>query len=209
LRRDLAGAALAGAGAALLARSVFNRSFRRLLGHNAAIHVEKTLRIDAPVSGLYEFWANPANYPKVFEHVSMVTRVGENTWEWTVRGPAGVSAGWQGSIVGKVPNELVAWKSLPGSLVGNEGVARFDPNDDGSTRVHIRLKYDPPAGVLGHLLAAAFGADPKHALDEDMARLKSLFEDGKTRLRRHRVNLAEITPQPAAKEAEAVRLAGT
>jgi uncharacterized membrane protein len=215
LRRDPAGAALAAAGAALATRAGFNRSFKRLLGvaGKGVFRVEKTMRIDAPVSELYEFWADPRNYPQVFAHVESVSKTGENTYEWRVRGPAGVAVGWEGSITATVPNELVAWKSVPGSQVGNEGVARFDPNDDGSTRVHIRLSYDPPAGVIGHLLAEIFGVDPKHALDEDMVRLKSLFEQGKTRVRGRQVTREEVEPRPHAgareKEAEAMRMAGT
>jgi len=41
--------------------------------------------------------------------------------------------------------------------------------------------YRPPAGVLGHYVASLFGADPKSEMDDDMVRLKSLIEIGKTR----------------------------
>jgi uncharacterized membrane protein len=42
------------------------------------------------------------------------------------------------------------------------------------------MGYTPPAGVLGHAVASLFGSDPKHAMDEDLARLKTLLEQGKT-----------------------------
>jgi uncharacterized membrane protein len=47
----------------------------------------------------------------------------------------------------------------------------------------VQMEYTPPAGALGHAVAKLFGADPKQAMDEDMVRLKSLFEDGKTTIR--------------------------
>jgi hypothetical protein len=35
--------------------------------------------------------------------------------------------------------------------------------------------------VIGHYLAALFGADAKHDMDDDLVRLKSLIELGRTR----------------------------
>ena len=183
-RRDLAGLAGTTAGMALLARAWTNTDLRRLVGlgrHAAAIELQKTLRIDAPVAELFEFWQNPENYPRVFAHVREVKKVGDNLYHWRVAGPAGSHVGWEGTITRMVQNELLEFRSVSGSLVGNAGVVRLDPNYDGSTRLHIRMSYRPPAGLLGHWIAELFGADPKSALDEDLARLKSLFERGKTR----------------------------
>ena len=39
---------------------------------------------------------------------------------------------------------------------------------------------NPPGGALGHLAALLFGADPRSEMDEDLLRLKSLIEEGKT-----------------------------
>ena len=36
--------------------------------------------------------------------------------------------------------------------------------------------YRPPAGILGRFLAELFGADPKKVLDQDLTRLKRIFE---------------------------------
>ena len=43
------------------------------------------------------------------------------------------------------------------------------------------MSYSPPAGVFGHALAWLFGSDPKTEMDEDLVRLKSLLEIGRTR----------------------------
>jgi uncharacterized membrane protein len=69
---------------------------------------------------------------------------------------------------------------MPGEAVRHSGVVHFEETQDGATRIDIRLTYKPPAGALGHAVAALFGSDPKRALDEDMVRLKSLLEHGKT-----------------------------
>jgi uncharacterized membrane protein len=58
---------------------------------------------------------------------------------------------------------------------------RFESVGDNETRVDIRLLYNPPGGVLGHLAALLFGADPKSAMDDDLMRFKSIIESGRTR----------------------------
>lgn len=40
------------------------------------------------------------------------------------------------------------------------------------------MSYNPPAGVLGHAVAELFGVDPKHEMDDDLLRMKSLIETG-------------------------------
>lgn len=194
------------AGAALLTRAASNRSWSGLAGLGGeaeGIKLQKTIRIEAPLSEVFEFWANPRNYPKVFAHVQEVRKIADNLYRWQVAGPAGTTLGWEGTITRLIPNQLLEWKSMPGSMVGNWGVARFDPNYDGSTRLHIQMSYEPPAGMLGHLVAELFGADPKSALDEDLARLKSLFERGQTRVHgtqvtRESLNLAHAKSAAAA-----------
>ena len=54
------------------------------------------------------------------------------------------------------------------------------PNPDGTTQIDVRISYNPPAGALGHAVAQLFGVDPRQAMHEDLVRLKSLLEDGRT-----------------------------
>ena len=105
---------------------------------------------------------HPENYPQAFSHISSVERIGENLYRWTVKGPVGIPIGWEGVITRMVPNTLVEWKSQPGSLIANSGTARFDPNYDASTRLHIRMFYRPPAGILGRF--AADGLRPQYVI---------------------------------------------
>jgi uncharacterized membrane protein len=44
----------------------------------------------------------------------------------------------------------------------------------------VQMDYVPPAGALGHAVAQLFGVDPRQAMHEDLVRLKSLLEDGRT-----------------------------
>ena len=151
-----------------------------LRGRRPAIDVEKTMTVNAPVQDVVELFTMPENFPRFMRHVKSVRRIGDNRWVWSVAGPAGVHFEWEGSLQRLVPNELVAWKSEEGASVQNEGSVTFETVAPGTTRLSIRLRYWPPGGLVGHEIARLLGDDPARELDEDMLRLKSLVERGKT-----------------------------
>ncbi len=170
-------------GGVLLARAVTNLPLRRffgLIGSRRAIRFQKTITIHAPIEHVFEFWSNPENFARVMEHVQEVKRTGDNRFRWTVSGPAGTSISWDSRIIQSVPNQLLAWRSELGSFIRSGGIIRFQPAEDGGTRVHVLMSYNPPAGAIGHALATLFGVGPKRVLDEEFVRMKSLFEHGKT-----------------------------
>ena len=75
----------------------------------------------------------------------------------------------------QVPNEIFAWKSVEGAAVENSGLIHFAPNEDGSTRVQVKLSYNPSAGAAGHMTTALFGVDSKTQTDADLMRMESLI----------------------------------
>lgn len=193
--RGVTGAALSTLGLGLLTRGLTNMQTRRLVGANAGrrvIDIHKTINVDAPVETVFEFWSHFENFPRFMEHLREVRRSGENLSHWVAQGPAGIPVEWDAEITQWVPNEVIAWKSVEGSPVGNAGIVRFQPNEKGGTRLDIRMTYNPPAGALGHAVAAFFGADPKHAMDDDLVRFKSLIEHGKTSAHGHSVRREEV-----------------
>lgn len=183
-------------GAGVLARALANLPARRLTGIGAgrrAIDVRKVINVGAPVEQVWELWSNYENFPRFMAHLKEVRRSEEGGSHWVAAGPAGVSIEWDAVTTAWVPNELLAWKSVEGSAVEHSGLVQFRTNPDGTTQIEVRISYNPPGGALGHGVAALFGSDPKRAMDEDMVRLKSLLEEGKTSADQGRVSLEEVT----------------
>lgn len=177
----LAGAALGAAGLGLLARAVTNLEYRRLIGVGAGrrgVDVQKTIRIDAPVAQVFEIWSRYENFPYFMRHVQEVRRLDEHSSRWVVSGPGGLRLEWEADLVSYVPNELFAWRSRPGSLIGHAGIVRFLANDDDTTTVDVKLTYNPVAGATGHAVLALAGADPRTQLDDDLLRMKTFIETG-------------------------------
>ena len=171
-------------GGLMAARAITNLPLRRLFGVVPgwrAVRFQKTVTIHEPVERVFEFWSNPENFSRIMNHIQEVKRIGENRFRWTVTGPGGTSATWDSRIIESEPNRLLAWRSEPGSSIRNAGIIRFESTADGGTRIHLLMSYNPPAGAIGHSLAKLFGVGPKEVLDEDLVRMKSLFEHGKTR----------------------------
>ena len=185
--------ALAGgiAGAGLLGRAVCNRELRDLVGIGdsaRAVEFDKAIHIQAPVQEVFRFFSDYEKLPRFMTHLKEVRDLGNGKYHWVAEGPGGISVSWDAEVTQSIPNKLLAWRSVPGSRVDTEGVVRFDQTLSGATRLSIHMWYKPPAGVLGHYVAALFGADPKSEIDDDMVRLKSLIELGKTRAHGVRVD---------------------
>jgi uncharacterized membrane protein len=182
-RRGVRGMSAAIAGAALVTRAATNVPLNRLTGTNRrrpAVDVQKTMMINASVAEVYAFWSLYENFPRFMSRVLEVTSSGDDPQRshWKVAGPAGAAVEFDAELTQTIPNHLIAWRTREGAPVTHAGTVRFDPETGGRTRVHIRMSYTPPAGWLGHGIAVAFGVDPKHSMDEDLVRMKTLIETG-------------------------------
>jgi uncharacterized membrane protein len=190
-------------GLGLLARALANVPLKRLLGLGAgphAVDIQKTIEIEAPVEQVFDLFSNNEDLRYFMPHVRFIrTRNGAHS-RWSVAGPLGLPVTWDIHVTERVPEERLAWRTLPGSIVQHAGVARFEPTDRGGTRLDIKMDYNPGLGMVGHLAASLLGVDAKHILDEDLVRFKSLLEQGKTTAHGETVTLdelAQIVPSPS------------
>jgi uncharacterized membrane protein len=185
-QRGLAGAALAAAGALLVGRAASNRQLRGLLGIGEewrAVDVHKSIRIHAPVEDVFALWDDFENFPSFMSHVLRVRRLegdGDNRWRWTVQGPRGTRVDFDAVVTAREANRLIAWQTDEHGTVKHSGVVKFIGNDDGTTTVDVKMSYNPIGGALGHAVAHLLGADPKQQMDDDLLRMKTYLETGRT-----------------------------
>jgi uncharacterized membrane protein len=179
-RRGMTGTALELAGLSLLARGLTNLDMRDLVGYSGGrgISVQETISIQAPVERVYAVWSDHENFPHFMSRVREVKHLGDGRYHWTVLGPAGMPFAWEGSITKQVPNQLLEFKSVPGAVIDQHGIVRFEPTAQGGTRLDVKMSYLPPAGAVGHVVATLFGADPRSEIIADLLRMKSFIETG-------------------------------
>lgn len=194
VRRGTLGALMGVKGLAMLTRSTMNRPFREIFGAGPeeSIVVQKTFHVDAPLDQVWSLWEHPENFPRFMDHLESVERVGDDTYHWVARGPAGADVEWRARVVERRPQELLSWESLPGSGIDTHGSVRFENGIDGGSRIHVRMSYHPPGGGLGHVVARLFHDDPRSAMNDDMVRLKSLLEDGRATAHHRTVERHEV-----------------
>jgi uncharacterized membrane protein len=144
-----------------------------------SIRVWKSLAINRPAEELYRFWRQLDNLPRVMSHLQSVQPRGGARSHWVAKGPAGASIEWDAEITADVPNQRLAWRSLEGSAVPNEGSITFKPSPAGrGTVVSVELRYGPPGGRIGAAIAKLFGEVPEQQIGSDLRRFKQLMETG-------------------------------
>lgn len=195
-RRGVTGTAMALTGLGLASRGIANKEIKKIVGVGSernALDFHKTININAPVEEVYRFWENIENFPRFMEHVKEVRAGGNGLSHWKVAGPAGTPVEFEAITTRKEKNKVIAWKSQPNEVVKSAGIVQFQPNPQGGTRVTVRMSYTPPAGAVGHAVASLFGVDPKKAMDDDLVRMKSLIEEGKTTAEGRQVKKEEVS----------------
>jgi uncharacterized membrane protein len=209
--RGVAGSILGAMGLGLVARAATNLPVDRLIGLGSAqrgIEVEKTISVAAPVDQVWELWSNFENFSRFMSHLHEVRKIDEGRSHWVAAGPAGVPVEWDAIVTDWVPNKFIGWTSVEGSTIDTTGQVRFQPVSENETRIDVRLSYSPPAGATGHAVASLLGADPKHAMDDDLVRLKSLIEEGKTRANGEPVHLEEVAAPSTGRRSPSSRKRG-
>lgn len=140
--------------------------------------VEQAIVIGRPRDELFRFWRQLDNLPRFMDHLESVTVLDEHRSHWVAKGPLGARVEWDAEIVHEIPDEILAWRSLPGSDVDQAGQVQFTPAHGGGTEVRVVLRYATPAGQAGATVAHLLGDDPARQIADDLRRFKQVTEGG-------------------------------
>jgi uncharacterized membrane protein len=100
--------------------------------------------------------------PHIFKYIESVQMSGPDRAHWKVKLPGGSTTEFDVEVYTDTPNEVISWRSLPGSEIQNAGSVRFKkaPGDRG-TEVHLTLEFVPPGGVIGKAITKLVGEAPQ------------------------------------------------
>ncbi|EIZ79864.1 cyclase/dehydrase [Novosphingobium sp. Rr 2-17] len=138
----------------------------------------EAVTINRSAEELFAFWRDPTNLVGVLDNVNAIEPIDANRSRWTVKAPAGREVGWESIITNEVPNQEISWQSAPGADVSNSGRIEFREVAGRGTVVRAVMSYDPPAGVVGQLIAKLFQREPRIQTRRDLRRFKQLMETG-------------------------------
>jgi uncharacterized membrane protein len=140
--------------------------------------VGRAVTINRPRAELFAYFRDFANLPSFMDNVERIDVIDDKRSHWVVKAPGGKTVEWDSVVTDEAEGEYIAWASEPGADIDNSG--RVDFRDAGArgTVVTATLLYDPPAGVVGKLIAKLFQREPAIQARRDLRRFKQLMETG-------------------------------
>lgn len=131
--------------------------------------------VKAPIDAVYEAWANFENFPNFMQHICTVTKTGDSSSHWVMAGPLNSRIEWDAETTRLEENKRVAWSSTNGDIK-TSGQVTFNELSNDEVEVTVMLRYIPPGGAIGDLVAGLF-ADPEGKLQEDLYNFKRYIEN--------------------------------
>ncbi|WP_380871727.1 cyclase [Sphingomonas sp. DBB INV C78] len=141
--------------------------------------VGRSVTINRPRDELYRYWRDLARLPSFMDNVERIDVLSAERSHWVVKAPAGKTVEWDAIITEEVEGERIAWTSAEGADVPNSGRVEFrDAQGGRGTIVSATILYDPPAGIVGKIVAKLFQREPAIQARRDLRRFKQLMETG-------------------------------
>lgn len=172
-RRSKSGVALAIAGGTLAyAGARTDRSPRLLVAQSSML-------LNTSAQDAYRFWHNFENLALFMPHLESVSVNGNGRSTWTALGPLNTRIVWDAEITSERENELIEWRSLPGSSVDVDGLVRFRPAPaNRGVILEARIRYRSRTAAVARALSSLFTRYPSFVLRQDLRRFKALIETG-------------------------------
>ncbi|WP_428331370.1 SRPBCC family protein [Mucilaginibacter sp.] len=141
------------------------------------VSIKSSFTVDKPRDVVYDFWRKLDNLPLFMNHLESVDVLDNERSHWVLKLPTGVAnVSWDAEIVMDVPNEIIGWSSLPGSIIDNAGKVRFRETENGGTLIDVLISYQPPAGGIGASLAHVLNPVFKNMVDKDVQNFKQFMD---------------------------------
>jgi uncharacterized membrane protein len=140
--------------------------------------IGRTVTINRPRAELYAYWRDFTRLPTFMNNVERVDILSPTRSHWVVKAPGGKLVEWDADLTDDRDGESIAWASAEGADVPNSGRIEFHDAGDRGTIVTATIVYDPPAGVVGKLIAKMFQREPAIQARRDLRRFKQLMETG-------------------------------
>lgn len=137
------------------------------------IIAEYSLVVNCHTNDLFNFCRNFENLPEIFTQIREIQVISPIRTRWFAVAPVGSAIEWEVDILTESADEWIAWHSIPGSAMVQEGQIRFEPMaDDGQTRMTVSIRYGSASPAISELLPSVFGKNPAEELARDLNRFQ-------------------------------------
>jgi len=132
-------------------------------------HVSEEIRVDCPVSEVYNQWTQFEEFPQFMSGIEQVQQRDDTHLHWKAS-VAGQTAEWDAEITEQVPDQVIAWRATEGAQ--NTGRVEFEA-EDGATRVRLDMDVEPQG--IAQQAGDAMGM-LESQVRQDLHRFKQLIE---------------------------------
>jgi uncharacterized membrane protein len=120
---------------------VYKKLGKSRSGSRGALSTTKeVVDVNVPVRTAYNQWTQFEEFPRFMDNVLEVRQLDNRNLRWRAS-IAGREEAWDAEITEQIPDERIAWRSVSGAR--NEGEVTFRRLSDSSTRIVLRMTYEP------------------------------------------------------------------
>ena len=141
-----------------------------------SVCIRTSLVIRRPVEDVFAFVKDFSNFPALVKGLSSVEDYDDGRSHWRVQTDAGRTLEWDAVVTKFIPNQIIAWESKPGGAADSTGLIRFEPVNDGATKMEIELTYYPARTDVVEALFALHAEPRTDRVDEGLRRLGEYLE---------------------------------
>ncbi|MBB5699703.1 SRPBCC family protein [Sphingomonas yantingensis] len=138
----------------------------------------QSVTIGRPADELFAYFRDFSNLSSFMDNVERIDVIDEHRSHWVVKAPAGKTVEWDATVTAEEPGRSISWQSEDGADVPNSGRVTFTDAGARGTVVSATIAYDPPAGIVGKVIAKLFQREPAIQARRDLRRFKQLMETG-------------------------------
>ena len=133
-------------------------------------YIEKSIQINVPMKAAYNQWTQFEEFPRFMEGVKEVRQLDDTHLYWKAE-IGGHEKEWNAEITEQIPDKRIAWTSVSGAWAG--GTVTFDSVSEGTSKVVLRLEYEPQGFIESIGDAAGFVS---RRVEGDLERFKEYIE---------------------------------
>ena len=133
-----------------------------------------SLTIRKPPAEVYAFFRKLSQLPRFVNYLALVREADANYSHWVAEMPGGGTVSWDTKITEDRPGELIAWRSVEGSLIKTRGrVTLASTSEPGEAEVHVEMQLESLGNKPSKRIAPLFTAAQ---IQGDLGRLKQVLE---------------------------------
>ncbi len=161
---------------AYVARPWLERAILAAGERRRRVALRSSVEIDRPLPSVFAFFKDFENLPRVVGSLRSITDYQDGRSHWEAYTPAGQPIEWDVVVTKYIPNSVIGFESVPGSIVDFRAQFRFTRESATRTRLDVETYFSPSTTGLGDALRAIVGVANERRILGDLDHMRFYLE---------------------------------